>query len=322
MTPDASIWSAPQLTILGFGGAPIGNLYASVNDDDADLALEAAWDGGVRYFDTAPHYGLGLSERRLGAFLSNRARSDYCVSTKVGRLLERNPRPSGSDLDAGGFAVPDDLTRVFDYTWSGVRRCLEGSMSRLGVDYLDIVYVHDPDEFMDVAIREAIPSLIALREQGVIGAIGAGMNDWRPLLRFVEACDVDIMMLAGRWTLLDRSGLPLLDACSERGVAIAAAAPFNSGILSRPTPAEDATFNYERAAPNLQAKAIALADLCTRFEVELPHVALKFPLRHPAVATVVVGVRNAEEAQSDTEWLSRSIPEELWFELDQLEANW
>jgi D-threo-aldose 1-dehydrogenase len=218
---------------LGFGGASLGNLYLETPDAQARASVDAAWDGGVRYFDTAPHYGLGLSERRLGAALAGRPRADYVLSTKVGRLLVPNKAPTGSDLEAGGFAVPDDLVRRFDFSRDGVLRSLEASLDRLGVGRVDIVYVHDPDEHMDQAIAEAIPALAELRDQGVVGAVGAGMNQWQALRRMVREADLDVVMLAGRWTLLDRSGAPLLAACAERGVAVVAAAPYNSGLLAR-----------------------------------------------------------------------------------------
>jgi D-threo-aldose 1-dehydrogenase len=317
MTPLRSALSA-----LGFGGAPVGNLFAAVSDVDGASAIDTAWAGDVRYFDTAPHYGLGLSERRIGAALAQHPRDEYLVSTKVGRRLVTNAQPTGSDLGVGGFAVADDLTRVFDYSWSGVRQSLGESLTRLGLDYVDIVYVHDPDDFMDEVIREALPSLAELRDEGVIGAIGAGMNDWRPLLQLVEACDVDVVMLAGRWTLLDQSGLPLLDACADRGVAVVAAAPFNSGVLAHSIPTSEHTFNYQRVSPALLAKAQTLAAISARYDVELPCVALQFPIRHKAVESVVVGMRSAEEARDDVEWMRQPVPIDLWAEIAEFEASW
>ncbi|WP_447008455.1 aldo/keto reductase [Saccharothrix isguenensis] len=222
------------VTELGFGAAPIGNLYRARPDDVARAAVDAAWAEGVRYFDTAPHYGLGLSERRLGAALASRPRDDYVISTKVGQLLEPNPAPTGSDLPHGGFDVPDDLTRVRDYSADGVLRSIETSLERLGVDRIDIVLVHDPDDHVDQALAEAVPALAALREQGVVGAVGLGMNQWQASLRAVRETDVDVVMVAGRWTLVNRTARPLLDTCAECGVSVLAAAPFNSGLLARP----------------------------------------------------------------------------------------
>lgn len=300
------------VTELAFGGAAIGNLGQAVSDEDAAGAVNRAWELGIRLFDTAPHYGLGLSERRLGAALAMRPRDEFVVSTKVGRLLRPNPTPHGSDLSPGGFAVPDTLTRVWDLSADGVRRSLEESLERLGLDRVDIVYVHDPDDAVDQAITHTIPALAELRDQGLVRAIGVGMNQWEAPLRIVREADVDVVMLAGRWTLLDRTGEPLLAACRERGVAVVAAAPFNSGILARPWPADDARYNYGIAPSDTLRRARELAALCERAGTELPHVALQFPLRHPAVAAVVAGMRSPAEVTSAVSGLHASISPELW----------
>ena len=307
-----------SVTELGFGGASIGNLFTRVSDNDAHEAISLAWERGVRYFDTAPHYGLGLSEKRLGTALSQHPRSEVVISTKVGRLLRANLRPTGSDLESGGFDTPDDLTRVFDFSARGVQQSLEESLERLHMEYVDIVYVHDPDDFVDQVIDETIPALLALRDEGMIGAVGIGMNDWRPLLRCVEASDLDIVMLAGRWTLLDRSGLALLDTCARRGVAVMAAAPFNSGILSNNAPSSDHSFDYRTVSPGRLAKAQAIAALCARYGVDVPQAALQFPLRHDAVVGVVAGMRSADEVRADIGWFETPVPAALWEELDNL----
>ena len=301
-----------QVSVLGFGAAPIGNLYTAIDDDEARAAIEAAWDGGVRYFDTAPHYGLGLSERRLGIALAERPREQFTISTKVGRVLVANPSPTGSDLAAGGFAVQDTLTRELDYSRDGVRRSLEASLSRLGLDRIDIVYIHDPENHMDTAITQAIPALIQLREQGLIGAIGAGMNFVEPLMRFVTETDVDVIMVAGRWTLIDRSAAPLLAACEERGVSVAAAAPFNSGLLARPWPAHDAHFDYGPAPAAFLAAARAAASTCTAHGTTLPHAAMQFPLQHAAVACVVAGMRTSDHVVKNVEWATVELPAGLF----------
>lgn len=300
------------VTELGFGAAAIGNLYRVTDDETAHEAVTAAWDGGVRYFDTAPHYGLGLSERRLGAALRGRPRHEYVVSTKVGRLLVGNPSPSGSDLAAGGFAVPDALMRQRDYSRDGVRRSLDASLARLGLDHVDLVYIHDAEDHMEQALREAVPALISLRDQGVIGAIGAGMNVVQPLLRLVTETDVDAVMLAGRWTLADRSGAPLLAACAERGVSLVAAAPFNSGLLAHLYPPDDAYFNYEPAPPPVLAFARRLAEVCDAAGTTLPHAALRFPLADPNVPSVVVGIRSAAQARTNLAWAGKPVPPGLW----------
>ncbi|MFE2318723.1 aldo/keto reductase [Streptomyces sp. NPDC059441] len=310
-----------RVSTLGFGAAPIGNLYSPIDDRQAQATLEAAWNVGVRYYDTAPHYGLGLSERRLGAALAHRPRSEFTISTKVGRLLEPHPAPTGSDLTAGGFAVPDTLVRRPDYSRDGVLRSLEGSLNRLRLDHVDIVYVHDPDDHLDAALDHALPTLMALRDQGVIGAVGVGMNAVAPLLRIVAEAEVDAVMVAGRWTLLDRTARPLLDACAERGVAVVAAAPFNSGLLSRPHPASDATFDYGPASESALRRARLLAGMSGRHGTALPHAALRFPLRDPSVACVVAGFRTPEEVMSAARWTATDLTEEAWLDLDTAAAQ-
>jgi D-threo-aldose 1-dehydrogenase len=312
--------TAIEVTELGFGAAPIGNLHAAISDEDAARTVAAAWDGGVRYFDTAPHYGLGLSERRLGAALRGRPRDEYVVSTKVGRLLVDNPAPTGSDLAGGGFDVPDTLWRQRDYSADGVRRSLESSLSRLRLDHVDIVLVHDPEDFLDDALGQAIPALVELREQGVIGAVGAGMNFWAPLRRIVTESDVDVVMVAGRWTLADRSAAPLLAASADRGVAVLAAAPFNSGLLAHPCPPEGALFDYAPAGADRLEQARRLAKACERHDDRLPHAATRFPLRHPAVASVVAGMRTDAHVRANVEWVIDDLPAELWADLDEVSA--
>lgn len=303
---------------LGFGGASAGNLYRDTSDAEAAGAIQAAWDGGVRYFDTAPHYGLGLSEARLGAALGSRPRLEFVLSTKVGRLLEDNPSPSGSDVAAGGFAVPDRLRRRYDYSAAGVRRSLEDSLTRLGLDRVDIVYVHDPDDYVDEAIAGALPELVRMREEGIIGAAGVGMNQWQAPLRMVRETDLDVVMLAGRWTLLDRSGAPLLAECADRGVSVVAAAPFNSGLLAQPWPPDGALFNYGPAGPALLQRARDLARICHEHGVDLPTAAVQFPLRHPAVVSVVSGMRTAAQAVTTVARLTTPVPDDIWAELETL----
>ena len=307
--------TALEVSELGFGAAPIGNLYDKVDDEMATSTVDAAWDVGIRYFDTAPHYGLGLSEQRLGAALASRPRHEYVLSTKVGRLLVPNPAPTGLDLE--GFAVADDLTRQLDYSADGVKRSIEASLKRLRLDRIDIVLVHDPDQYIDQAIAEAIPALVDLREQGVVGAVGVGMNQWQAPLRVVRESDVDAVMLAGRWTLLDRSGAELLDACAAAEVSVLAAAPFNSGLLAEAWPPDGARFDYEEASAQWLGKARSLATTCQKYGVALPQAALQFPLRHPAVATVVAGMDTIEHVIADAAWFDAAVPDDLWFELAQ-----
>jgi D-threo-aldose 1-dehydrogenase len=303
----------PPVTRLGFGGASVGNLYRATSDETAAGAIDAAWYGGIRYFDTAPHYGLGLSERRLGEALASHPRGEYRLSTKVGRLLEPNPAPTGSDLAAGGFDVPDDRVRRFDFSRDAVLRSLEESLTRLRTDRLDIVYVHDPDDHVETAIREAIPALIELREQGVLGQVGVGMNQWQAPLRMARETDLDVVMLAGRWTLLDRTGAPLL---AEGGVQVVAAAPYNSGLLARDRPAPGAMFDYGPAPAEVLARAEELARICDEHGTRLPAAALQFPLRSPQVSAVVCGMRDAEQVTATIARLGATIAETTWEALD------
>ncbi|MCR3747535.1 aldo/keto reductase [Lentzea californiensis] len=301
---------------LGFGGAPIGNLYREVSDEVAFGAVEAAWQSGVRYFDTAPHYGLGLSERRLGVALAGRPRDEYVISTKVGRLLE----PFGGEgLDDEGFAVPRHFRRVRDYSADGVKRSIESSLERLGTDRVEIVYIHDPDDHWASAFGEAYPALEELRSQGVVGAIGVGMNQWEMPERFVRETDIDVVMLAGRYTLLEQPSLvSFLPACVERDVSVVACGVFNSGLLSKPDVAADAKYNYEEAPSELVERARAIAGVCGRHGVTLPEAAIQFALGHPAVVSVVVGARTAEQMTANAAYFSASIPEDLWNELKAL----
>jgi len=299
---------------VGFGGAAVGNVYSAVDDRTAAAAVHAAWELGVRYFDTAPHYGLGLSERRLGAALADYPRDEYVLSTKVGRLLVPHPNPTGSDLPLGGFDVPDTLARRWDFSAAGVRRSIAESLERLGLDRIDIALVHDPDDQMDRALAEAVPALAELPE---VGAVGAGMNHVAPLRRFVEESDVDVVMVAGRWTLVDRSAAPLLEACRRRGVSALAAAPFNSGLLTAPWPADGGYFDYGPAPEPVLRLARRMATACAEGGVTLPQAAMQFPLRHPAVASVVVGIRTPEQARADVGWASDPVPEPVWAALSR-----
>lgn len=301
---------------LGLGAAPIGNLYRHITDDVAAGTIDAAWQAGIRYFDTAPHYGLGLSERRLGAALRSRPRSDYVLSTKVGRLLRPNPTPTGRDPE--GFDVPDDLLRVRDYSADGVKRSIEESLARLDTDRIDIVFIHDPDDFWEEAIAGAVPALSDLRDQGVIAAYGVGMNQAEMLHRFVTEADLDLVMLAGRYTLLDQNALDgLMPACLERNVEIVNVGIFNSGLLSKNRPEPGATYNYTPASQDLLARANLLADICEAHGTTLPAAAIAFAARHPAVTSVVLGMRTPAQVHRNTVLAKSDIPDSLWTDLYQ-----
>lgn len=303
------------LTEIGMGVAQFGNLNRRTTAEASVAAVDGAWNAGIRYFDTAPHYGLGLSERRLGAALAGRARGEYILSTKVGRLLE--PSPETADrLDDQGFAVPADHRRVWDFSRDGVLRSLEQSLERLGTDRIDIVYVHDPDEHEAEALDGAIPALVELRDQGVIGAVGAGMNQSAMPARFIERSDLDVIMVAGRYTLHEQGALDdLLPVASARGVGIVAAAVYNSGLLAAPTVPDDTHYDYGPAPAEVIAHARALAAACEESGVTLPDAAVAFPLRHPSVVSVVVGARTDEQIASTVARYATEVPGAFWREL-------
>ncbi|MFD6311319.1 aldo/keto reductase [Streptomyces nigra] len=302
-----------RVSPLGFGGAAIGNLYREVGEEEAHEAVAAAWDAGIRYFDTAPHYGLGLSERRLGAALRQYPRDAYTISTKVGRRLEPVPGATGDDL-ADGFAVPADRRRVWDFSADGVRRTLEASLERLGLDRVDVVYLHDPDDHGEQAFREGYPALEKLRSEGVVGAIGAGMNQTAMLTRFVMDTDVDVVLCAGRYTLLDQSALDdLLPLAVECRTSVVVGGAFNSGLLADPRPG--ATYDYAQAPPSLVERALRIKELAECHGITVRAAALAFCAAHPAVAGVLVGARSAAEVTDCAEQFATPVPGEFWREL-------
>lgn len=297
---------------LSFGAAPLGNLFHALTDEEAAQAVEAAWANGVRSFDTAPHYGLGLSERRLGQALRTKPCGEYTLSTKVGRLL-RPCDGQGDDL-ANGFAVPATHERVWDFSAYGVRASLEESLIRLGLDRVDILYLHDPDAHERDAFDSAYPELERMRTEGLVGAIGVGMNQTRLLERFVRETDIDVVLLAGRYSLLDHSGLAsLLPEATRRGVSVIIGGVFNSGLLADPRPG--ATFDYAPAPQDLLDRALAVKALCETFDVPLRAAALQFPLGHPAVAGVLVGARSAAEVEDAARMIRHPIPTDMWLAL-------
>jgi D-threo-aldose 1-dehydrogenase len=307
--------SSVAVTALGFGGAPIGNLYHAVDEATAAAAVTAALQAGVRFFDTAPHYGLGLSETRLGRALRGGRRADFVVSTKVGRVLV--PDPSGaSRRDSEGFDVPAAYRRVWDFSPAGVRRSLAASLERLGLDRVDVVLLHDPDHHWREAVEQAYPVLHELRAQGVVGAVGAGMNQWEMLADLVRHTDLDVVLVAGRYTLLDQSALDvLLPLCEARGVSVLAGGVFNSGVLASAEPRPGATYDYAPGSQELVGRARRIAAVCARHGVALPQAALAFPGGHPAVASVVVGMRSPAEVGQNLALARRPVPAELWREL-------
>ncbi|MHA7177191.1 aldo/keto reductase [Arthrobacter sp. Sr24] len=303
----------PELGRLGFGAAGIGNLYRAIDDDVATAAIAAGWDAGIRYFDTAPHYGLGLSERRLGAYLSTKPRQEFVISTKVGRILEPVANPTGA-MDTEGFDVAADAVRRWDPSEAGIRRSIEESLERTGLESIDIAYLHDPDVYdLEAGINQALPALVKLREEGLVKAIGVGANSADALRDCVLGSDLDIIMLAGRYSLLEQPAAEdLLPLCLERGVAVANVGVYNSGLLARPVVPDDANYNYAPAPAHILARAKALGACCDEFGVELPVAALQFAVSHPAVCTVVVGASNARQITESAERMAAPIPGELW----------
>ena len=298
-----------EVTALALGGAAIGGLYTPVPDDTALATVRRALEHGMRYVDTAPHYGAGRSEERMGRALAGAPRASYAVSTKVGRLLV--PLAPGEPPEPAGFADPPPYRRRWDWSRDGILRSLESSLRRLGLDRVDIAFLHDPDDHEDEVYATAYPALAELRDEGVLGAIGAGMNQTAMLTRFVERLDLDVVLCAGRYTLLDRSAeRDLLPACLRRGVSVVIGGVYNSGLLADPRPG--ARFNYAPADGRLLDRARELRNACAGYGVPLRAAALRFPLRHPAVASVLVGCRTPGEVDDNVEMFARDIPEPLW----------
>jgi D-threo-aldose 1-dehydrogenase len=283
--------------ILGLGTAPLSGLYRHVEEAEASAVIHAALDQGVTLFDTAPLYGRGLSERYLGAALAGVPRERYLISTKVGRLFDD---PHGSI--------------VFDFSRDGVLRSLEGSLQRLHTDRVDILHIHDPDNHQEEALEEAFPTLEELRRQGVVAAIGAGMNQWEALLHFAHFADFDCFLLAGRYTLLEQGALPFLDACQAKGIGVLLGGVFNSGILATGA-VPGAKHNYRDAPPDILHRTQAIQDICARHGVPLAAAALQFCCAHPAVASLVVGAVTPGEVQANAAGLQAPIPARLWEDL-------
>ncbi len=317
MIPKRPVPGRPlALSELSLGCAQLGNMYREVPDADARSTVDAAWALGIRYFDTAPHYGLGLSERRLGAALASRPREAYVLSTKVGRALD--PVDEVAGLDDQGFVVPATHRRRWDFSRDGIRRSLDESLQRLGLDRLDIAYLHDPDDHWSEVLATGYAALDELRADGVVGAIGAGMNQSSMLADLVRETDVDVVMLAGRYTLLEQDALDdLLPLCRERDVAVVAAGVFNSGLLAREWPGDDAKYDYADAPRPLVARAQAIARVCERHGTTLPSAALAFPLGHSTVASVCVGARSAAQVERNAARYREPLPPDLWRELKE-----
>jgi D-threo-aldose 1-dehydrogenase len=302
--------TAVEVTRLGLGTGPLGGWPDAVSEEQAVSTIRQAWDEGIRYFDTAPFYGHGLSEERLGSFLAGIPRDEFALSTKAGRLLV--PGDPGDALFKG---VPQRVP-VLDYSYDGVVRSVQESRERLGLDVFDVVHIHDPDDHHEEALAGAYRALADLRGAGVIRAIGVGMNWAEPLARFAEERDFDCLLIAGRYTLFEQDCLDgLLAGALDRGVSIIAGGVLNSGLLVDPGPGS--TYNYAPAAPDVLERALRLKTTCDEFEVPLRAAALQFPLAHPAVASIIVGARTPGEVEDTCRMLRHEIPAGLWASLKE-----
>lgn len=300
------------VTRLGFGSSSMGGLYAPISAGEARATAKRAWELGIRLFDTAPHYGAGLAERRLGDALAERPRAEYVISTKVGRRLVADA--SAPDAAEGFFGTPR-VRRSWDFTLEGVERSLDESLERLALARADVVLLHDPEQHMRQALEQGWPALAALREARATTAVGVGSGDVAALERFVREADLDCILLAGRLTLLDASAAnTLLPACRERGVAVICAGVFNSGILADPR-CTGARFEYVAASPAIRARAVAIAETCERWDIPIAAAAIRYPLLHPTTTAVLVGARSAGEIEADVELVNLAIPDGLWSEL-------
>lgn len=313
-----------NFTELGFGAAPLGNLYRAISDEDAAQILARAWEAGIRYYDTAPLYGYGLSETRLNPMLRGKPRESYTLSTKVGRLLKAVP-PEKRDGVGKWFDVPSRV-EVYDYSYDAIMRSLEVSLERLGVDRVDILYAHDLDlqvtgseqvleerltQFMDSGYQ----ALVDLRDQGLIRAFGAGLNRWEPCQWLAERGDFDIFLLAGRYTLLEQDALDtFLPLCEARGIGIVIGGPYNSGILATGA-REGAFYNYDPAPPEILDRVSRIEAVCARHGTRMLDAAFRFPLLHPAVVSVIPGGQGLDEMESNLAAAKTEVPADLWAEL-------
>lgn len=309
-------------TELGMGTAPLGNLYRAISNENARAVLDHAWEAGVRYYDTAPLYGLGLSETRLNPFLRGKPRDEYVLSTKVGRLMHAVP-PDQRDGVGKWFDVPSRV-EIYDYSYSGVMRSVEFSLERLGVDRIDILYAHDLDlqvtagdqQLLDERLHQFMnggyEALVDLRDQGLVTAIGAGVNRWEPCQWMAERGDFDLFLLAGRYTLLEQEALEtFLPLCQSRGIGIVLGGPYNSGILATGA-REGAFYNYEPAPPEILNRVSRIEAVCLDHGVRMVDAAFRFPLLHPSVVSVIPGGQSLDEMKSNVQAASAEIPSALW----------
>ena len=300
---------------LGLGTAQLGGLFSSVDDDAGQALIDTAIEQGITYFDTAPHYGKGTSEKRLGRYLSKYPRDSWVLSSKVGRLLV----PTEKEDDAFFADADNSVERLNDYSESGIRRSFEDSLERMGLESIEIVYIHDPDDFPDEAINQAYPALEKLRSEGLIKSIGIGMNYNEIPTRMINETDVDVVMNAGRYTLLDQSAADeLFPSALRKGVSIVSVGVFNSGVLANPS--ADSHYFYEPAPAHIIARALEFQSALGEFGVTLQQAAIQFPTRHEAVKCVVVGCRSSASLLENIKNFDAPIPSEAWAKVDEIIA--
>jgi D-threo-aldose 1-dehydrogenase len=303
--------TALSVTALGLGTTGIGGLYSATSARAAEETMETAWERGVRFFDTAPQYGNGMAEQRLGEFLTTKTRDEYVLCTKVGWLLRM---PERGAPETSNFRDTPPERPIFDFSYDGVMMSVEESLKRLGVERIDVLHIHDPDAHFLDAINGAYKALDRLRSDRTIGAVGVGMNQSEMLAEFARNGNFDCFLLAGRYTLLEQGALrELLPLCAERNISIIIGGVYNSGILANPS--EGAKFNYRDAEAAQIERALELERVCLRHGVPLKAAALQFPLAHPSVACVLIGARSGAEALGNDALFRRQIPESLWQEL-------
>lgn len=319
MTPERRVplgRTGLQVTRLALGTAPLGGLFQPVSDHDAHEVVRHAYELGLRFFDTAPLYGHGLAEERLGRALAERPRGSFIVATKVGRLLRADAPPDPTQFLEGEpyYREVPPLNPTFNFSRAGVLRSLEESLVRLDLERVDVLHVHDPDRHYREVLEEAYPALDQLRAEGVVRAVGAGMNQSEMLVRFAREADFDCFLVAGRYTLLDQGALKeLLPLCQAKGIAVIAGGVYNSGILAEPRPG--GTFDYVPARPEIVDRAQRLKTACAAYSVPLKAAAIQFPAAHPAVACVLTGARSIAELEENVTMFRHSIPAALWEDL-------
>ncbi len=299
-----------EISQMGLGTATFGGLYTSMSQDQCDAAINCALDNGITYIDTAPHYGKGVAERRLAHSLKGRARSSFEISSKIGRLLV----PTEQEIDPDFLDTDTTLTRIFDFSEGGVEKSFRSSLERMELESIDILFIHDPDNNADAAIHESFPALLKMRDKGIINAIGVGMNQSATPVRLIKETDIDVVLIAGRYSLLDQRALAdLLPVALERGVDIIAAGVLNSGILANPV--KGATFDYAPASDEILAKAQRIKAVLDKEDIPLIAAALQFPLRHPAVKSVLIGCRSTDEILNNAQNLDMVLPEDIWHKI-------